>query len=263
MTWQPRLLALDIDGTVIDHDGTMPDEIRAAVQRALTAGTRVVLATGRAWHSTRPVFDRLGLPPGMAVASNGAVIVDYPPVEYLREVTFDPGDVIERVARIAPRTAIAAEVVGVGYRVSQPFPDGELDGEIHLVDLDDLAAEPVTRVILRDSSVSHDDFTAMAHRLGLEGVSYSIGYSSWLDIAPQGINKAAALAGVCAELGIDAADVLALGDGHNDIEMLGWAGRGVALGDAPAEVCAVADAITGRFIDGGTAAELNRWFPAN
>lgn len=260
MTWQPRMLALDIDGTVVDHDGTMPDEIRAAVHRALTAGTDVVLATGRAWHSTRPVFEQLGLPPGPAVASNGAVVVQYPPVQYLREVTFDPGDVIERVARIAPRTAIGAEIVGIGYRVSQPFPDGELDGEIHVVDLDELAAHPVTRVILRDSSVSHDDFTAMAHRLGLEGVSYSIGYSSWLDIAPQGINKATALAGLCAELGIDRADVLALGDGRNDIEMLEWAGRGVAIGDAPAEVREVADAVTGRFAEGGTAAELARWF---
>ena len=60
--------------------------------------------------------------------------------------------------------------------------------------------------------------------------------------------------------GIDPADTLAIGDGRNDIEMLRWAGRGVALGDAPWEVRAAADDVTANFEDGGTAAELNRWF---
>ena len=65
---------------------------------------------------------------------------------------------------------------------------------------------------------------------------------------------------ICADLGIEAADVLALGDGRNDIEMLTWAGRGVALGDAPAEVREAADHVTDRFADDGTAKELLRWF---
>lgn len=260
MTWRPRLLALDIDGTIIDWQGNTPDPIRRAVHRALDAGVTVMLATGRGWHSTQPVIEQLGLPPGMTVASNGAVVIEHPPTKVLREVTFDPKDVIERVASLAPNTTMAAEIVGIGYRMSAPFPDGELDGDLRIVSLDELAAEPVTRIILRDHTSSHDDFTRTAHSLGLEGVSYSIGYSSWLDIAPEGINKATALAGVCAQLEIDPADVLAIGDGHNDIEMLGWAGRGVAMGDAPAEVQAAADAVTGRFHDGGTAAELDRWF---
>lgn len=69
-----------------------------------------------------------------------------------------------------------------------------------------------------------------------------------------------ALADVCARRGIAAEDVLALGDGRNDIEMLAWAGRGVAIGDAPAEVRRAADDVTGRFGEGGTLAELRRWF---
>ena len=74
------------------------------------------------------------------------------------------------------------------------------------------------------------------------------------------MDKSTALAEICAELGIAAGDVLALGDGRNDIEMLTWAGRGVAIGDAPAEVKRVADHVTGRFSEGGTVAELDRWF---
>jgi hydroxymethylpyrimidine pyrophosphatase-like HAD family hydrolase len=87
-----------------------------------------------------------------------------------------------------------------------------------------------------------------------------VGWSAWLDIAPAGVNKASALAEVVAGLGVAAQDVLAIGDGRNDIEMLTWAGRGVALGDACPEVHLVADHVTGRFAEGGTAAELNRWF---
>ena len=101
----------------------------------------------------------------------------------------------------------------------------------------------------------------MAQRLGLHGVSYFIGWSNWLDIAPEGVDKAAGLELVCERLGVDRSDVLALGDGYNDIEMLQWAGRGVALGDALPEVQQAADQVTGRFADGGTVQELERWFP--
>ena len=144
--------------------------------------------------------------------------------------------------------------------VNRPFPAGELTGEMVTVDLAELVAEPVTRVVVRDPNASEHDFIALAHRLGMEGVSYFIGYTAWLDIAPDGVDKSYGLAGVCLDLGIDAADVLALGDGRNDIEMLRWAGRGVALGDAPEEVKRAADQVTDRFAEGGTVRELQRWF---
>ena len=88
--WRPRLVALDIDGTVVDHDGLLPDAVRQAVGRVLAAGVPVVLATGRSWHGTEPVFTELGLPPGPAVSSNGAVTVTYPPLQITSRVTFDP-----------------------------------------------------------------------------------------------------------------------------------------------------------------------------
>ncbi len=112
-------------------------------------------------------------------------------------------------------------------------------------DAEQLSARPVTRVILRDPHRSDADFIALAEQLGLHGVTYFVGWSAWLDIAPEGVNKASALAEVAAELGVGAADVLAFGDGRNDIEMLRWAGRGVAMGQAPTEVRAAADDVTG------------------
>ena len=259
-TWRPRLFALDIDGTVVDHAGVMPAQVKAAVGRVLAAGVPVVLATGRAWHSTLPIFTELGLTTGPAVCSNGAVTVGYPPQQILKAVTFDPRAVITEVREQAPNMLIAVEEIGVGFRLTDHFPDGDLTGEMIVEDLEQLMSRPVTRVIMRDPAGSDEDFIELAERLGLHGCTYFIGWSAWLDIAPEGVNKATALAEIAAQAGIDAADVLALGDGRNDTEMLRWAGRGVAIGDAPAEVCDVADHVTGRFADGGTAEELDRWF---
>ena len=258
--WRPKLVALDIDGTIVDHDGVMPAAVRTAVLQAVAAGAQVVLATGRSWHGTLPVFEELGLPPGPSVSSNGAVTVHYPPQELVKVITFDPSQVIAKVEELAPGTLIAVEEVGRGYRLSGRFPDGDLTGEMVVEDVASLSSRPVTRIILRDPHGSDQDLLRLAERLGLHGVTYFVGWSAWLDIAPAGANKAAALADVAAGLGLGAADVLALGDGRNDIEMLRWAGRGVALGDAPAEVQDAADHVTGLFSEGGTVSELQRWF---
>jgi 5-amino-6-(5-phospho-D-ribitylamino)uracil phosphatase len=258
--WQPRLVALDIDGTLLDHDGLLPQSVTRAVGRVVAAGVPVVLSTGRGWAGTKPIADALALPAGQHVSSNGAVRVRNPPFEVLERVTFDPAAVVERVLAEHPEAMLAVEIIGEGFMVNRPFPAGELTGEMVTVDLAELVAEPVTRVVVRDPNASEHDFIALAHRLGMEGVSYFIGYTAWLDIAPDGVDKSYGLAGVCLDLGIDAADVLALGDGRNDIEMLRWAGRGVALGDAPDEVKCAADQVTDRFAEGGTVRELQRWF---
>lgn len=257
--WRPRLVALDIDGTVVDLDGRMPDGVRDAVRRVTEAGVPVVMSTGRSWLATRPIVDLFGLPHGLHVTSNGAVVSTYPPLHIVHEVTFDPRDVIERV-RAETDALIAVEEVGVGYRVSADFPAGELHGLCRVQSLEELMAEPVSRVIVRDPDAPDGEFLSLAERLGLHGVQYWVGWSAWLDIAPRGVHKAAGLDVVCAREGIDRADVLALGDGFNDIEMLAWAGRGVAIGDAADEVKAAADHVTDTFADGGTVAELQRWF---
>ena len=85
--------------------------------------------------------------------------------------------------------------------------------------------------------------------------------TAWLDLSPVGVSKASGLAMVADELGVAQADVLAIGDGRNDIEMLRWAGRGVAMGQAVEEVKAAADAVTETVYDDGVVVELSRWWP--
>jgi Cof subfamily protein (haloacid dehalogenase superfamily) len=271
--WRPRLVALDIDGTLlkwVDGVGTSYEEVSApvyeAVHRAVGAGAVVVLASGRSPHGMTRVADLLdlhtdGADPVWIVASNGAVVFRYPPIEVVHEVTFDAAPAVRAVMEHHPTALVAVEERGVGYRVNRPFPTGELTGTMTTAPVDDLVAGPVSRVIIRDPDATADDFVALAQRLGLHGTDYVVGWTAWLDLAPVGVSKASGLELVAGELGIDAADVLAIGDGRNDIEMLRWAGRGVAMGQAIEVVREAADAVTDTVYDEGAATELARWFP--
>jgi Cof subfamily protein (haloacid dehalogenase superfamily) len=270
--WRPRLVALDIDGTLlkwVEGAGTTYEQISPpvydAVRRARDAGAHVVLASGRSPHGMTRIADLLDLhtedaEPLWLVASNGAVVFRYPPLEVVHEETFDAAPAVAAVLEHHPSALVAVEERGVGYRVNGAFPHGELSGEMTLADVEDLVSGPVSRVIIRDPDATADDFVALAEKLGLHGTDYVVGWTAWLDLAPVGVSKAFGLALVADELGIDAADVLALGDGRNDIEMLRWAGRGVAMGQAVEAVLEAADAVTGTVHDEGVASELDRWF---
>jgi HAD superfamily hydrolase (TIGR01484 family) len=271
--WQPKLVALDIDGTLFSAghgtsttvDETVTPAVQAAIDRVVEAGVPVVLATGRSTFGITRVLDLLGLPREagdqvLTVASNGSVTFSYPPVELLTTVTFDASEVVRMLLEHVPDALVAVEDIGIGYRLNGLFPEGEITGRMTLESVDALVAEPVTRVIIRDPHSSEQDFVRLAERVGLHGINYFIGWTAWLDLAPQGVSKASGLASVCERLGVPAADVLAIGDGRNDTEMLQWAGRGVAMGQAPVEVRQAADAVTGSVTEDGAATELDRWF---
>ncbi len=267
----PRLVALDIDGTLFANvpstgvvEETMRPAVVEAVHRAYDAGAHVVLATGRSTSGITPVWDMIGLPPDgsqvLSVASNGSVTFSYPPLEVRSTETFDASEIVAMLMQHVPNAAVAVEEVGVGYRINRPFPEGEITGTMTLQTVEELVAQPVTRVIIRDPHSSEEEFVELAEKLGLHGTNYFIGWTAWLDIAPEGVSKASALEHVAAELGVARADVLAIGDGRNDVEMLRWAGRGVAMGQAPLEVQEAADDVTETVDNDGVAVELSRWF---
>jgi HAD superfamily hydrolase (TIGR01484 family) len=271
--WRPKLVALDIDGTIFaaPHGSGVVEEtitpgVLEAVARVVDAGVPVVLATGRSTFGMTHVIDLLDLrrhdPDGRlhAVASNGSVVFTYPPVEVFEAVTFDASAVVGRILEQMPQVLVAVEEIGVGYRVNGHFPEGEIGGQLTLQSVEELVAHPVTRVIIRDPEASEQDFHRLATDAGLHDISYFIGWTAWLDLAPLGVSKASGLEQVTRRLGVDAADVLAIGDGRNDIEMLQWAGRGVAMGQASDDVLAVADHVTAPVTEDGVARELERWF---
>lgn len=270
--WRPRVIALDIDGTLLRWvQGTgqtneqMSPEVYDAVRRAYDAGAHVVLASGRSPHGMTPVADLLGLPrPGAErlwiVAANGAIIMRYPPTDIVHEETFDAREAVAAILEHRPNVLVAVEERNLGYRVNRPFPAGELGGTMVVTDLEEMVAEPVSRVIIRDPESTAEEFVELGRELGLQGIDYVVGYTAWLDLTPIGVSKASGLSYVVDQLDLEPSDVLAIGDGRNDIEMLTWAGRGVAMGHAPHEVQEIADAVTAPVEDDGAAVELSRWF---
>ncbi|WP_224280513.1 HAD family hydrolase [Nocardioides lacusdianchii] len=272
--WTPRVVALDIDGTLLKWvDGQTEDyetitaPVYDAIHRALDAGAHVVLSSGRSPHGMTRIADMLDIPREEAdqlwvVASNGAVVFRYPPMEVVHEETFDAAPAVAAVLEHHPDALVAVEERAVGgYRVNRVFPEGEISGEQIITEVDDIVGEPVSRVIIRDPDATADDFLELASKLGLHGTDYVVGWTAWLDLSPVGVSKASGLQHVCDRIGLTAADVLAIGDGRNDIEMLRWAGRGVAMGQAVDEVKAASDDVTASVHDEGAAVEMSRWFP--
>ena len=100
MTFSPQLVALDIDGTIVDREGRLPDSVREAVHRVCQAGVPVVLATGRGVTGAIGVHEELGLPAGLLVVSNGSVLAHSDPLRVVSRHTFDPSHVIDEVLRI-------------------------------------------------------------------------------------------------------------------------------------------------------------------
>jgi hydroxymethylpyrimidine pyrophosphatase-like HAD family hydrolase len=251
-------VALDLDGTVIDRDGALSDRVREAVQAVERSGREVVIATGRSVVATLPVLDQLGLLHGYAVTSNGAVTIRLDPAlptgyEVVDAVVFDPGPALRILREHLPNAVYAVEDLGLGFRLTAPFPDGELIGEMTVTPFDELLKEPVTRVVVRSPEHTPEQFLELVERLGLHGGSYTVGWTAWLDIAPDGVSKAHGLKLVAKRLGVDSSGVLAVGDGRNDLEMFAWAGRAVAMGQAPPEVVKAADQVVADVDDDGLA----------
>jgi Cof subfamily protein (haloacid dehalogenase superfamily) len=255
------LVALDIDGTVLDHDEVITERVRTAVADAVAAGAHVVIATGRSLEGTLPVLDRLGLVEGWAVCSNGAMTLRLDPLldkgyEISDVVTFDPGPVLTILREHLPTALYLVEDETARRKVTAAFPDGELGGEPLVVPFEELKSGPVTRVVVRSPQSSPEDFLAVVERIGLHGVSYAVGWTAWLDLAPDGVSKASALEVVRERLGVAPQDTVAVGDGRNDVEMLAWAARGVAMGQAVPEVQAAADEVTAPVEEDGVAVVL-------
>ncbi len=262
------LVALDVDGTVLREDGAMSKSVVRQVRRVQSLGHEVMLSTGRSVTMTLPILDRLAITPSYVVCANGAITLRRDPAAssfYVRDrvETFDPAEVL---------TTIRSHLAGARYAVEDehgaflysggPFPEGGVQAAGTHVEFEQLLGVRATRVVVISPGHAVEDFLAVVERMGLHRVSYNVGWTAWLDIAPDGVNKAVALERVRGLLQIPPERVMAIGDGRNDIEMLEWAsrsGRGVAMGQAPSEVMAAASETTGSDLEDGVALVLKKF----
>lgn len=250
----PALIACDIDGTLLDTGQPPTTAVRIAVDRVRAAGYHVVLATGRSLVGALDAAVELGLDDVWLVASNGAVTAHLVGGEY--EITdlhtIEPEPVVRVAADAMPGIRVGVEVVGVGYRVNIPFPDGELNGVQQSVDaIRELWADPTPRLAIYGPSAF--GLVPVLRAMGLTAIATR---PDWLDVTPPALSKATALDKVRRQLGVEYQATAAIGDGENDLEMLRWATQSIAMGHAPAHVQAAADRATGTINDDGAAEAL-------
>jgi Cof subfamily protein (haloacid dehalogenase superfamily) len=259
------LIAIDIDGTLVTDDGFLAPRVVEEVARVRALGHEIVVATGRSAANAFPVIKDVGIETGHAVCSNGAVTI-WLDAEHERGfnthevITFDPKPVLTELIQALPNAHFAVEDIDGTYRFHREFPAYALGDMNHEAPLDELASHPVSRVVVLSPEHDAEEFGAMIDRLGLHSVTYAIGYTAWLDIAPSGVSKASALEKRRVELGIKPDQVIAIGDGRNDIQMFEWArdagGHAFAMGQAPEEVKDAATAVTAAVEDDGVAQVL-------
>ena len=267
----PRLIATDVDGTLLDDDETVTARTRAAVGAAVQAGAQFVLATGRPPRWVHPVVDALGFAP-MAVCANGAVIYDPAADRIVSARTLSAevlGELAEIATRVIPGAGLAVERVGRSAHdaatpqfVSSPgYEHAWLNPDNTEVSVADLLSEPAIKLLIRKAGARSDDMAAaLVQHIGAQGdITYSTN-NGLIEVMPLGISKATGVEELARPHNISPEEVVTFGDMPNDIPMLRWAGLGVAMGNAHPDALAAADEVTADNSDDGVARVLERWW---
>lgn len=265
---RPRLVASDVDGTLLDPFERVSDRTRAVVHRVIDAGIPFVLVTGRPQRWIPPIVEQLGHA-GLAVCANGAVLYDAARDRVRSAVTIDPLQLraaADAVATALPAALLAVELPGTGTSEElflaepgyiHPWPDGDSG----TAPRDELLGRPALKLLVRMGDVSSDVMATAVREIagGVLDVTYSTGHGL-IELSAPGVTKGSGLAGVAAGMGIEAGDVVAFGDMPNDLSMLAWAGCGVAMANGHPDVLATADEVTAPNTEDGMALVLERWF---
>lgn len=266
----PRLVASDVDGTLLGVDERVSERTAAAVGRVLATETPFVLVTGRPPRWVPHVAAEAGAD-GYAVCANGAVLYDIGKDEVLWQRGLDPvllGDIAAALDAAVPGVAYATERVGASandpdvraFVAEQEYTNvwPESAGRLTRAEM---FGHPAVKVLARHKDMNSGELAEAAR--AVLGDDVVVTYSSnagLIEIAAAGVTKATGLLDVADRFGVAAADVVAFGDMPNDVPMLEWAGHGVAMGNAHPEALEVADEVTASHAEDGVAVILERWF---
>ncbi|WGW11219.1 HAD family hydrolase [Saxibacter everestensis] len=259
-----RLVASDIDGTILDHTGIIRPRVVEAFRACRTAGIEVVFVTGRPFRWVTPLEDQLDHA-GTVICSNGSLIYDLANRKVLNTHAISVQDA-SRAARAlraaAPDVVFALETLD-GFRAEPAYAGrGEVPAAGEVTQFDDLlTGEPtIVKMLAHLPNGNSDELLALAAPVISDFVSptHSSPNGALIEIAPRGVNKSRSLAEYAEMLGIGPEDVVAFGDMPNDLEMLGWAGRGYAMADGHPAAIAAAHDVAPALLEDGVAQVLER-----
>jgi len=262
VTFPHRLIATDLDGTLLRSDESVSARTREALAAATAAGAAHIVVTGRAVPWTRHILDDLGYE-GLAVCGQGAQVYDAGAHRLLTSVTLDrqlAGVALAKIeAEVGPlhlaasRDGLEGEVlVGQGYALTGDLP------VTPLTDVADLWSAPLNKIYIQHPELTDDELAEAARAAAGGFVSVAMAGAGIVELLPLGLSKATGLSLAARRLGLKAADTIAFGDMPNDIPMFGWASYGVAMADAHEELKAVADEVTASNDEDGIAVVLER-----
>ena len=255
-----RLAAIDLDGTLLRPDGSLSERSRAALESVRAAGIRVVLVTARGPRSVRVLAADLGLD-GSAICSNGAIILDLVSGEVVRTqplATEVAARLVRELRSRLPGILFAAESEEIALEPGFVAWEWEPPAGTRYADGLELVAEPIAKLIVRHDTHALEAVAEAARELAGDDAAVTIPGPWTVEISAAGVSKAAALAELCAELGVSPDEVVAFGDYPNDLPMLEWAGHAVAVANAHPNVLAAADEVTASNADDGVAVVLER-----
>lgn len=263
----PKLVATDLDGTLVRSDDTVSSFSRAVLDRIKDAGIRIVGATGRGPRLTELVRHDIPAADYLVMAGGGRVVdVSDPDVPVVLRDERLPGDALAQLlAAIEHELGGALSVLIEASDTPQSPLWGDPDPAWRYPDVVEarVRAEclggPVLKGFARHVDCDVDDLLAVARRVVPPSVaSVTQAGLGYIEICPPGVDKATGLAVVATALGVDPSDVLVFGDMPNDLPMFRWAGFGrVAVANAHPEVRALADEITSSNDDDGVAVYLD------
>jgi Cof subfamily protein (haloacid dehalogenase superfamily) len=261
----PRLVATDLDGTLIRSDGTVSKRTVNALAAAENAGAIVVLVTGRPPRWISDIAEKTGHH-GVVICSNGAIVYDLHE-ERIIDSKLIPVDVVVKVVEVLsaamPELSFAVETGDDVYR-SPGYNSGwalDTDSDLPFHHLNAVTAHEAAKLLASHPSMDVDELLAATYALvgDLVEATHSNG-RGLVEMGALGVSKATALARFSAERGIGPEGVVAFGDMPNDLPMLAWAGTPYAVANAHPDVLAAVDLTTARNDDDGVALVLEQLF---
>ncbi|MCU1355570.1 MAG: HAD-superfamily hydrolase, subfamily [Acidimicrobiales bacterium] len=261
-----RAIATDLDGTLLRTDKSVSDRTRAAIHAAEDAGILVVIATGRPPRWIPPVIDELG-ERGLVVCANGATVYDPARHELVSRIELDPDvarGLVDDLEAALPDALLGVEQ-GFEFAVDEAIATREVElldswkiAGIRIGPIRSFLDQPVTKLILRLREAPEGTAARVQEIVGDRALVTHSTSEAFLELSHPSVHKASAVERLLAESGIAPADVVAFGDMPNDLELIRWAGHGVAVGNAHPVLKDAADEVTASNDEDGVAIVVER-----
>jgi Cof subfamily protein (haloacid dehalogenase superfamily) len=234
---RPKLIATDLDGTIVAHYGFISDRTKIAFAAAHAAGIHIYFITGRPIRWMKEIKDNFNF--GLGVCGNGALLYDFINEKVLEEWSFSVEaqlETVKRLRQVIPPVSFATEIGEDFLREKKYVPRWDIGEDNIGVDLiEEVITAPALKMLARcsDGEFSSDEMLALASKAleGIATVTHSNSTDSLLEISAVGVSKGATLSRVAGRLGLTADDCVTFGDNPNDFSMLSWASRSWAMAD--------------------------------